>query len=198
MVDLTQAEIDAARRRGQRAQAEEPRAVAAKFDRRRRKIVVDLANGCVFAFPPDLAEGFDEASDEQLAAVEVLGLGSGLRWDELDVDLHIPSLLAGVFGTKAWLARQGGAARSPAKTAAARARRQGRPAEKGAGGVLIASGANRQPASHGLTSVTPQPAKPPMSRVATVAPETKAVAAMSASNASIGAPARRRTTTISL
>jgi len=121
MVDLTQAEIDAARQRGQKALTQEPRAVAARYDRRRRKIVVDLANGCVFAFPPALAEGLGEASDEQLAAVEVLGLGSGLRWDELDVDLHIPNLLAGVFGTKAWLARQGGAAKSAAKTAAARA-----------------------------------------------------------------------------
>jgi len=110
---------DATRRRGEKAHAQEPRAVAARYDRRRRKIVVDLANGCVFAFPPALAEGLGEASDAQLAAVEVLGLGSGLRWDKLDVDLHIPSPLAGVFGTKARLACQGGAAKSPAKAAAA-------------------------------------------------------------------------------
>ena len=112
-----------------RALAHEPRAVAARYDRRRRKIVVDLANGCVFAFPPALAQGLEEASDEELSAVELLGLGSGLRWDKLDVDLHVPGLLAGVFGTRAWLARQGGASRSSAKTAAARANgaRGGRP-----------------------------------------------------------------------
>jgi uncharacterized protein DUF2442 len=121
MVEVTQAQIDAARERGGRALADEPRAVAARFDRRRRKIVVDLSNGCVFAFPPALAEGLSEASEAELSAVEVLGLGSGLRWDKLDVDLHIPSLLAGVFGTRSWLARQGGAAKSAAKTAAARA-----------------------------------------------------------------------------
>ncbi len=114
-------EIDAARENGQRALSEEPRAVAARYDRRRRRIVVDLANGCLFAFPPALVEGLGEASAEELSAVEVLGLGSGLRWEGLDVDLHIPSLLAGVFGTRSWLARQGGAAKSPAKTAAARA-----------------------------------------------------------------------------
>ena len=121
MVEMTQAEIDAARERGQRALSDEPRAVAAKYDRRRRKIVVDLSNGSVFAFPPALAEGLSDASDEALAEVEVLGLGSGLRWDKIDVDLHIPSLLAGIFGTRAWLARQGGAARSAAKAASARA-----------------------------------------------------------------------------
>ena len=114
MVDLTQAQIDAARARGHDDLTSEPRAVAARYDRRRHKVVVDLANGCVFAFPPDLAEGLGDASEEELSAVELLGLGSGLRWDKLDVDLHIPSLLAGVFGTRAWLARQGGAAKSAA------------------------------------------------------------------------------------
>ena len=121
MVELTQAEIEAARERGRRALAEEPRAVTARLDRRRRRIVVELANGCVFAFPPALAEGLGEASEDELAAVEVLGRGSGLRWDKLDIDLHVPSLLAGVFGTRSWLARRGGAAKSIAKTASARA-----------------------------------------------------------------------------
>jgi hypothetical protein len=129
MVDLTQAQIDAARARGQDDLTNEPRAIAARYDRRRRKVVVDLANGCVFAFPPDLAEGLGDASEEELSAVELLGLGSGLRWDKLDIDLHIPSLLAGVFGTRAWLARHGGASKSAAKAAAARANgaRGGRP-----------------------------------------------------------------------
>ncbi len=129
MVEPTRAEIDAGRERGLRALAEEPRAVAARYDRRRRKIVVDLANGCVFAFPPALAEGLGEASEEALEAVEVLGLGSGLHWEALDVDLSVPALLAGVFGTRSWLARLGGASISPAKAAAARANRTkgGRP-----------------------------------------------------------------------
>jgi hypothetical protein len=121
MVELTQAEIDAARERGRQALAVEPRAIAARYDRRRRKIIVDLANGCSFAFPPALAQGLSDASEDELSAIEVLGLGSGLRWEGLDVDLYVPGLLAGVFGTKAWLARKGGAAISPAKSAAARA-----------------------------------------------------------------------------
>lgn len=136
MDELTEAEIDAARERARREKGEEPRAVAARFDRRRRKIVVDLANCCVFAFPPALAEGPGEASEEELSAVEVLGLGSGLRWDKLDVDLHVPSLLAGVFRIRSWLARQGGAAKSAAKTAAARANgaKGGRPRKAPSGG----------------------------------------------------------------
>ena len=52
-------------------------------------------------------------------------------------------------------------------------------------------------ASQGLTRVRPQPAKPPVSRVASPAPATRAVAAIWASKASIGRPPRRRAATIS-
>jgi hypothetical protein len=120
MVELTQAVIDVARERGQRALVEEPRAIAARYDRARERIVVELSRGCEFAFPPGLAEGLGGATEEDLSSIEVLGHGSGLRWDRLDIDLHIPSLLVGVFGTRSWLARQGGATKSAAKSAAAR------------------------------------------------------------------------------
>jgi hypothetical protein len=45
------------------------------------------------------------------------------------VDLSIPGLLAGLFGTKAYMARRAGQAKSPAKAAAARenGRKGGRP-----------------------------------------------------------------------
>jgi len=51
----------------------------------------------------------------------VLGAGYGLHREALDVDLSIPGLLAGLFGTKAYMARHAGRATSPAKAAAARA-----------------------------------------------------------------------------
>jgi DNA invertase Pin-like site-specific DNA recombinase len=44
-----------------------------------------------------------------------------LHWEELDTDLSVAGLLAGLFGTRAHLARQAGSATSPAKAAAARA-----------------------------------------------------------------------------
>ena len=83
--------------------------------------MVELANGCAFAFPPRLVEGLEHATEEQLAEVELLGAGSGLHWEALDADLSVPGLLAGLFGTRAHLARQAGQATSPAKAAAARA-----------------------------------------------------------------------------
>jgi len=121
MADLTDAAIDAALERGRIANESEPRAVAARYDRRAGRVVVDLANGCTFAFPPGLAQGLEQATDDQLAAVEILGRGYGLHWEALDVDLSLPGLMAGVFGTQAFMARRAGQAKSAAKAAASRA-----------------------------------------------------------------------------
>jgi len=64
---------------------------------------VELTNACTFAFPARLAQGVEHASDDDLAQVEILGLGLGLRWERLDVDLSVPGPLAGLFGTKAFM-----------------------------------------------------------------------------------------------
>ena len=82
---------------------------------------MELTNGCTFAFPPRLVQGLEAASDDELDAVEILGAGYGLHWEALDVDLSVPGLLAGLFGTKAHMARHAGRTKSPAKAAAARA-----------------------------------------------------------------------------
>jgi hypothetical protein len=121
MAELTDAQIDVALERGLAARQREPRATAVRYDRRSGRVVVKLTNGCTFAFPPKLAQGLEAATEEQLSQVEILGAGSGLHWEALDADLSIPGLLAGLFGTKAYLAQQAGRATSPAKAAAARA-----------------------------------------------------------------------------
>lgn len=121
MADLTDKELDAALERGRVARRVEPRAIAARFDPREGRVIVELANGCAFAFPPGLAQGLEGAADEVITTVEVIGAGYGLHWQALDVDLSIPGLLAGVFGSARHMAGRGGRARSPAKAAAARA-----------------------------------------------------------------------------
>lgn len=121
MAELTDAQIDAALERGKAARLHEPRAAVARYDRQLDRVVVELTNGCTFAFPPRLALGLEDATEDQLAEVEILGAGYGLHWEALDADLSIPGLLAGLFGTKAYMARQAGQTTSPAKAAAARA-----------------------------------------------------------------------------
>jgi hypothetical protein len=135
MADLTDADIDAALERGRLARQTEPRAAAVRYDRRHGRVVVDLTNGCTFSFPPHLAQGLQTATEAELAEVEILGTGYGLHWESLNVDVSVPGLLAGLFGTRAYMARQAGHATSPAKAAAARANgaKGGRP-RKSAGG----------------------------------------------------------------
>ena len=130
---LTDADLAAARRRGLAADRTEPRAAAARYDAQSGRIVVDLTNGCVFAFPARALQGLAEATDADLATVEVTGVGHGLYWEPLDADFSLAGLLMGLFGTQAWMAREqarrAGSATSPAKAAAARenGRKGGRP-----------------------------------------------------------------------
>ena len=130
---IEDAEIDAARSRGERMALAEPRATAARYDAASGRVVVELTNGCTFAFPARALQGLANARDEDLAQVEVLGAGYGLQWEALDADFTVPGLLMGLFGTRAWMAREqarrAGAATSPAKSAAARenGKKGGRP-----------------------------------------------------------------------
>jgi hypothetical protein len=135
MAELTDAEIDASLERGRALQEREPRAEAARYDIGADRVVVELTNGCTFAFPPRLAQGLERADAQALAAVEVLPGGYGLHWEALDVDLSLPGLMAGLFGTRAHMARLAGRARSEAKAAAARANgtKGGRPRKKASG-----------------------------------------------------------------
>lgn len=120
MAELTDAEIDAALERGRRIQTQEPRASAAHFDPRTGKITLDLTNGCTFVFPARLIKGLEGAADAELSAVELLPQGRGLHWERPDVDLSVPGVVNGIFGTRAHMARVAGKSRSPAKTAASR------------------------------------------------------------------------------
>lgn len=114
-----------------------PRAVAARYDRRRARIVVSLDNGVELTFPPKLAQGLEKGAPADLAAIEITATGLGLHWPRLDADLYLPGLLSGVFGSPRWMAslmgRLGGRRRTAAKAAAARAngRHGGRPREAG-------------------------------------------------------------------
>lgn len=102
----------------------QPKAISARYDRRRSRVIIGLDNGLELAFPPRLAQGLEHATPAELALIEISPLGDGLHWPALDADLYLPALLQGVFGSKTWMARHlgatGGRAISAAKSAAAR------------------------------------------------------------------------------
>jgi hypothetical protein len=123
----------AAVRAGQKAAATEPRARAARYVRSSGKLAIDLTNEASVSIPVNLLQGLGDAAPRQLAAVEVVGGGFALHWEELDCDFTVPGLVAGLFGTQTWmtaLGRAAGKVKSPAKARAARenGKKGGRPA----------------------------------------------------------------------
>lgn len=139
MVDLTDSGFEAGEARGREMVKSEPRAVAARYDRETGRVAVELANGCTYIFPAQLAQELQGADDEALSVVAVDGAGFNLHWPAIDADLYVPALVAGVFGTRDWMAkewaRRAGRAATPAKAAASRTNgaKGGRPRKKRAG-----------------------------------------------------------------
>lgn len=125
MDNLTDAQFEAAEARGRAALETEPRATAARYNRKTGRVTVDLMNGCTYVFPSHLVQDLSDASPDDLDTIEVDGVGFNLHWPKLDADLYVPALVAGVFGTSDWMskamARHAGRSKSPAKVAAARA-----------------------------------------------------------------------------
>jgi hypothetical protein len=126
-------EFAAANRRGTERRANTPVAVAARYDRRRNRVVISLNTGVELAFPPGIAQGLQEAAPSDLSPIELSPSGFGIHFPKLDAHLYLPALLQGTFGSKAWMAAQlgaeGGKSRSRTKIVAARAngKRGGRP-----------------------------------------------------------------------
>jgi hypothetical protein len=133
---VTREEYAAATAKGKRMLATTPHAVAARYDRRADRIVVTLSTGIDVSFSPRDAQGLEDASGEQLAAIEITPPGFGLHWPKLDADLYVPAVLEGILGSRRWMAERlgaaGGRSRSKAKVAASRENGKlgGRPPKK--------------------------------------------------------------------
>jgi len=123
MAGVTDAELKRAKARARAMLESEPRASAARYEPATGRVVVDLVNGCSYAFPAALVQDLQGASPDDLAGIQVDGLGFNLHFPALDVDLYVPALVPGIFGTRARmaraLARTAGQKTSKAKASAA-------------------------------------------------------------------------------
>ncbi len=100
-----------------------PHAVHVAYKNGTNQLVVELSNGAVLLLPPQLLQGLEHATAEQLSIVQITGPGTGLHWPMLNIDHEVSGLLTGIFGTVKWMAkigRKGGRSRSKAKRDAAR------------------------------------------------------------------------------
>jgi hypothetical protein len=118
-----QAEINRARVAGQALDESEPKAIKAWYAAETDRIFIELNTEIIMGFPSQRLQGLEDATPKQLAEVEITPSGYGLHWESLDVDLGVPELVAGLFGSKAWmseLGRQGGKSKSAAKAQSSR------------------------------------------------------------------------------
>ena len=131
----TAAEIAEVRRRTNAADAVEPRAERVRYDARKKQVVLHLRRGAVVAIPLERIHWLQGATARQLAGLYADRTGDAIISDELDMHISIQGLLAdlvGLTGAAAVLGAEGGKAKSPAKTSAARTngKRGGRPRKK--------------------------------------------------------------------
>ena len=103
MVDISDEELAAARERGRIEDETEPRAGSARYDAKTGRVILELANGSTFLFPARLVQGLQDATDADLAELELWDDGYALSWEKLDVDIRVVGLLAGIFGTKKYM-----------------------------------------------------------------------------------------------
>lgn len=134
---ITKERLEVANARGAATLARGPIARTARYDARRGLIVVELDRGCEFAFPIALAEGLADAPRSKLSRIKLSPNGLGLHWPLLDIDLYVPGLIEGVFGSRRWMqhiGKLGGLRQSAAKAKASRenGKRGGRPRERAA------------------------------------------------------------------
>lgn len=122
---VTRSEIELANQKGERMRSGFPHAVAARYDRHNRKVVIELSSRLTLSFSPADAQGLENARPSELEVIELSPSGFGIHFPKLDADLYVPGLLEGLMGSKKWMAARlgqlGGRSRSRAKKAASRA-----------------------------------------------------------------------------
>jgi hypothetical protein len=101
-----------------------PKAIAARYDRKSERVMVDLSSRLSISFSPRDVQGLERARPSQLDEIEISPSGFGIYFPKLDADLYVPGLLEGFLGSKKWMAARlgqvGGKSRSTAKRAASR------------------------------------------------------------------------------
>lgn len=108
------------------------RATSVRYSPRGKRLHIELQSGIAFIIPVTMIEGLVDAKTSIVREVRLTGGGYGLHWPTLDLDVSVPDLVTGSFGTRTWmsaLARKAGQSTSAAKAEAARrnGRSGGRP-----------------------------------------------------------------------
>jgi hypothetical protein len=117
-------DFEQANERAKDLKARIPRAISAHYDKRTKRILIELSSKVILSFSPTDVEGIEHATPSQLNEIEISPSGFGIRFPAVDADLYVPALLEGFLGSKTWMASRlghlGGQSRSKAKRTASR------------------------------------------------------------------------------
>lgn len=102
-VDVTDAQIEAARAAGQVALETEPHAEAAWYEVDRNLVWIKTTTGLYHGVPAERLQGLQDALPVEIEDIEVSPSGVGLHWPQLDVDLTVKGIMSGAYGSKSWM-----------------------------------------------------------------------------------------------
>ena len=130
-------DFELANQRAKDLEGNVPRVVAAHYDRKTGRAVIQLSSKLIVSFSPGDVEGLEDAKASQLSEIEISPSGFGIHFRAVDADLYVPGLIEGAFGSGRWIqqiGKLGGLSRSASKAKASRenGKRGGRPKERAA------------------------------------------------------------------
>jgi hypothetical protein len=120
----TEDELRRAIEAGQRRRASERRAASVRYDAERDAIEIELTDGAGVRLPRTMIEEFRDVPPADLTELRVSPAGYGIKLDTHDINISVHGLIAALATTAEMagsLGKLGGAARTVAKRASARA-----------------------------------------------------------------------------
>ncbi len=79
-----------------------PRATRMTFDSARKRFHLELASGTILEFEASVIHELREATDAELARMELSPSGSGVSWPDRDVDLSVEGLVLDLLAGPEW------------------------------------------------------------------------------------------------
>jgi len=90
-------------RRGAEELARQPKAVAAQYDKKSKRLVLEMQTGATLLLPVRLIQGLQTDDDRALGNFDLVMKGTQIHWHDLDVQFYVEDLLKGTFGTPKWM-----------------------------------------------------------------------------------------------
>ena len=84
-----------------------PQARSVRYEQKTGQVWIELNNGCTLVVPTRLLQGLRDVAPRDLKQVKIMGPGLAIEWPRLDMQFTMAGLLAGVFGTRAWMEELG-------------------------------------------------------------------------------------------